>query len=231
MAGTARDLLAESDRMERLVRDLLFLARDDQPAPAPTRWSTSTTWCSRRWPGCARAPRRDRRLGGDRGAAAGHRGDLGRMVRNLLANAARHAAGRVEVACGAGPGRHGGADRLRRRARDRARAPGAGLRAVLARRHGPQRLREHRLGLSIVRAVAERHGGRSGWSTRPWVPGSRSGCPEREAARGITLGVRPLGESDPDRARATQGVTTMTEQVETERRTDQINLSDVAAPR
>lgn len=157
---TVRDLLADSDRMERLVRDLLFLARDDQPGPAPTtlvdlddvvleevarlRPTTSVTLDAS---GVTAAPVR------------GSRGDLGRLVRNLLANAARHASARVEVSCTTG-------------------LDGAVLLTVVDDGPGiPPELHERAferffrgdaarsdsgstgLGLSIVRAVAERHGG------------------------------------------------------------------------
>jgi len=158
--ATVRDLLAEIDRMERLVRDLLFLSRDDERHQVPTtmldlddvvleevarlRSGTSTTIDAS---GVTAAPLR------------GHRGDLGRMVRNLLANAARHAAVRVEVACGVapdgtvvltvsddGPGIEPG---QRERVFERF------WRADTARSDSGST----GLGLSIVRAVAERHGG------------------------------------------------------------------------
>ncbi len=157
---TVRDLLSDSDRMERLVRDLLFLAREDDPGPTPTtlvdlddvvleevarlRPTTSITLDAS---GVTAAPVR------------GSRGDLGRLVRNLLANAARHASTRVEVSCTTG-------------------TDGAVLLAVVDDGPGiPPELRERvferffradaarsgsgstGLGLSIVRAVAERHGG------------------------------------------------------------------------
>ena len=157
--ATARDLLAESDRMERLVRDLLFLARDDRPDAAPTALldldDVVLEEVARLRPGTGveidtsavtAAPVR------------GHRGDLGRLVRNLLANAARHA-GRVEVSCGAeedgtvvltvaddGPGIAPG---------DRERVFERFWRADTARSDSGST----GLGLSIVRAVAERHGG------------------------------------------------------------------------
>lgn len=155
----AADLLADTDRMERLVRDLLFLARQDA-APAAA-WSlvdlddvvleevtrlrpaTSVEVDTR---GVSAAPVR------------GNRDDLARMVRNLLANGARHARARVEVVCGQdaagtllvvaddGPGiephlREAVFERFRRGDPSRGHDAGTGL------------------GLSIVRAVVERHGG------------------------------------------------------------------------
>ena len=157
---TARDLLADCDRMERLVRDLLFLARDDLPGSPPTtlvdlddvvleevariRTGTAVEFDTS---GVTAAPVR------------GHRGDLGRLVRNLLANAARHAGQRVEVSCGAGPD---GTVLLAVADDGPGIAPDARER-VFERFWRDDRARGDTgstgLGLSIVRAVAERHGG------------------------------------------------------------------------
>ena len=193
----ARGLLADSDRMERLVRDLLFLARDDQVRPVPTSLvdldDVVLEEVARLRPvttvvvdtsGVTAAPLR------------GHQGDLGRMVRNLLANAARHAAGRVEVACGAEPD---GTVVLT------VTDDGPGVDPELRDRIFERFWRDDAarsdtdstgLGLSIVRAVAERHGGtvRVVDAAVGGLPGrgSRPGCPERDASRGITPGVRPL---------------------------------------
>ena len=158
--ATARDLLADSDRMERLVRDLLFLARDDDAGPVPgtlvdlddvvleevarLRPATSVALDTS---GVTAAPVR------------GSRGDLGRLVRNLLANAVRHAASRVEVSCAAG------SDGV---VRVIVADDGPGISPELRERVFERFFRgdEARsdsgstgLGLSIVRAVAERHGG------------------------------------------------------------------------
>ena len=155
----AGDLLADTDRMERLVRDLLFLARQDSSPDAT--WSlvdlddvvleevarvrpTTTVTVDTR--GVSAAPVR------------GDRDDLARMVRNLVANGVRHGRGRVEVGCRQdetgtllfvtddGPGvepdlREAVFERFRRGDPSRAHDTGTGL------------------GLSIVRAVVERHGG------------------------------------------------------------------------
>lgn len=152
------DLLAETDRMERLVRDLLFLARQDSSATATSLVDLDdvvleevarvrpTTAVDVDVTGVSAAPVR------------GNRDDLARLVRNLLANAVRHASARVEVAChqdasgsllvveddgpGVDPGlREAVFERFRRGDPARGHASGTGL------------------GLSIVRAVAERHGG------------------------------------------------------------------------
>ncbi len=154
----ASALLSETDRMERLVRDLLFLARQDAPATegnlvdlddvvleevARTRPTTAVELDVH---GVSAAPVR------------GSRDDLARLVGNLLANAVRHASARVEVACRQddastvlvvaddGPGivpdlREAVFERFRRGDTARGHESGTGL------------------GLSIVRAVAERHGG------------------------------------------------------------------------
>lgn len=153
------DLLAETDRMERLVRDLLFLARQDATSTTTTTLVDlddvvleevarvrSTTALEIDVTGVSAAPVR------------GSRDDLARLVRNLLANAVRHASATVEVACRQdqsstmlvvaddGPG-------IERELRE----------AVFERFRRGDPAREHDagtgLGLSIVRAVAERHGG------------------------------------------------------------------------
>jgi signal transduction histidine kinase len=154
----ASDLLAETDRMERLVRDLLFLARQAGATPvaalvdlddvvreevARVRPTTSVAFDVK---GVSAAP------------VLGSRDDLSRLVRNLLANGVRHASSRVEVTCRQdasgtelvvaddGPGiapdlREAVFERFRRGDAARGHDSGTGL------------------GLSIVRAVAERHGG------------------------------------------------------------------------
>ena len=156
----ARDLLADSDRMERLVRDLLFLAREDRARPAPTTMVDlddavleevarlrPVTSVAIGTSGVTAAPLR------------GHRGDLGRLVRNLLANAARHAASGVEVTCGAEPD----GTVVLTVADD-----GPGIDPELRGRVFERFWRDDSarsdtgstgLGLAIVRTVAERHGG------------------------------------------------------------------------
>lgn len=158
---TLRDLMADNDRMERLVRDLLFLARDDDDAGAtPTtlldlddvvleevarlRPTTPVTVDAS---GVTAAPVR------------GSRGDLGRLVRNLLANAVRHASSRIEVSCTT---ESGGVVRLS------VVDDGPGIAPELRDQVFERFFRGDTarpdsgstgLGLSIVRAVAERHGG------------------------------------------------------------------------
>ena len=55
--ATARAVVADNERMTRLVGDLLFLAQSDNNGASPgagAPWSTSTTSCARRSPGCGR---------------------------------------------------------------------------------------------------------------------------------------------------------------------------------
>ncbi|NUR07601.1 MAG: HAMP domain-containing histidine kinase, partial [Nocardioidaceae bacterium] len=157
----ARRLLADTDRMERLVRDLLYLARASEATVPPPRTLVdlddlvleeaarlrATTAVAVDTSGVSAAP--------VRGAAD----ELRRVVRNLLENAARHARTTVAVSLAT----HGDAVRLdvrddgpgvaapdRERVFDRfwtadpARTPATGGSG---------------LGLPIARAVAVRHGG------------------------------------------------------------------------
>jgi signal transduction histidine kinase len=99
---TIEDLLGETERLERLVADLLLLARADEGAMALHRADVDLDDLLQD----ERRRLRDRsgltvtaeiapaRTVGDRAA-------LARVVRNLVDNAARHAAGRVLLACGA----------------------------------------------------------------------------------------------------------------------------------
>ena len=159
--ATAAALHAEGDRMEQLVRDLLFLAREDSGETEPPQQLVDLDDVVLEESARVRA-------GGttvvdtSRVTAApvrGNRDDLGRLVRNLLENARDHAAGVVDVTLSNGshevtltveddgpgvPAEH--RDRVFERfyradpSRDRA-TTGTGL------------------GLAIVRSVAERHHG------------------------------------------------------------------------
>ena len=159
----ARDLLADSAEMERLVRDLLFLAREDEGQTQPTAdelvdlddvvlEEAARIRVGSRVPigtgGVSAAPVR------------GSREQLVRLVRNLLENAERHARTQVEVGVCTGdeavelvvsddgPGvpaaeRDRIFHRFVRLDDDRSRGDGGGS----------------GLGLSIVATIAQRHGG------------------------------------------------------------------------
>jgi signal transduction histidine kinase len=160
-AVLAADLLADSERMERLVRDLLFLARvDSTPAPPaadPVDFDDIVLDEAARLRAGTRV-----RLDTSRVSAApvrGSRDELTRLTRNLLENAARHAASTVCVGLtysgetaqlvveddgpGVPPEQHERIfDRFVRIDDARSRhSGGTGL------------------GLAIVKAIAERHGG------------------------------------------------------------------------
>jgi len=105
--AVAADLLADTQRLERLARDLLFLAREDA-GPAPRRdvlvdLDTVTLDEATRLRSSARV-----RIDTTAVSAAtvrGSRDELGRLVRNLLENAERHASSVVKVCLGmSGPG-------------------------------------------------------------------------------------------------------------------------------
>ena len=156
---TARGLLADGDRMEQLVRDLLFLARQDEGSATRRLFDLDDVVLEE-----ARRLRASARVeidtsGVSAAPVSGSRSDLGRLVRNLLANAEQHAISRVTVsltsdATGArlvvaddGPG-------VPAQHRDR----------VFDRFFRGDESRAHEtgstgLGLAIVRAVAGRHGG------------------------------------------------------------------------
>ncbi len=158
-ALTARSLLADGDRMERLVRDLLFLARQDE-APGVHRLIDLDDVVleeARRLRASVEVEIDTSRVSA--APVVGARDDVARLVRNLLANAAQHARSRVLVTL---------------------RSDATGVRLTVAD-DGPGVAPEHRdhvfgrfyrgdesrahesgstgLGLAIVRAVAQRHGG------------------------------------------------------------------------
>jgi signal transduction histidine kinase len=157
----ARNLLVDGDRMERLVHDLLFLARQD---------AASANGAAELIDLDTLVLEEVARLGLSSSVEAdvtrvtpapvtGQAEDLRRLVRNLVENAARHAEARIEVSIETEPGRTllrveddgmgiPEADRERIFERfvrlDSARSPGGGGTG---------------LGLAIARAIARRHGG------------------------------------------------------------------------
>ncbi|MBA2560017.1 MAG: HAMP domain-containing histidine kinase, partial [Propionibacteriales bacterium] len=155
------DLLGDSDRMERLVRDLLFLAKQDaaQPGTADEPVDLDDLVLEE----VARLhPRPGLDIDTARTSAAplrGRRDELARLVRNLLENASRHARSHITVALSEsasqvcleisddGPG-IGSGDRERVFERF------ARVESARERSHGGTGL-----GLSIAKAIAERHRG------------------------------------------------------------------------
>lgn len=159
--AVARELLEGSDQMERLVRDLLFLAREESAAPirhelldlddivlqeaARVRSTASVTIDTSEVSG---APVR------------GSIDELRRLVRNLLENAAKHGRTAVRLSVSL----HGG--RVQLDVVDDGPGIAAGERTRVFDRF--YRLDDSRsrdsggtgLGLAIARAIAERHGGR-----------------------------------------------------------------------
>lgn len=104
--GLAKDLLADGNRMEGLVQDLLFLAREDAETPRPTTPvdfdDVVLEEVSRMRSSCRAAVHAD----GVSGAPMpGHREDLARLVRNLLDNACAYAKSRVDVTLATSDGR------------------------------------------------------------------------------------------------------------------------------
>ena len=97
---TASDLLSENQRMERLVNDLLFLARSEE-RPAGLAGATSLDLDDIVLAEAGRVRARGRvQVDLSRVSAGRVRGvgdHLTRVVRNLLENAERHAAGRIRV--------------------------------------------------------------------------------------------------------------------------------------
>jgi signal transduction histidine kinase len=168
--AVAAQLLADSQRMERLVRDLLFLARTDSTAapgvPADVAPASPVDLDDIVLDEATRLRATTRvRLDTTAVSAApvvGSRDELTRMTRNLLENAERHAASMVRVELSAADGRAemiieddgpGVPEEYRERIFERF----VRLDHARSRDQGGTGL-----GLAIVKAVAERHGGAVG---------------------------------------------------------------------
>jgi signal transduction histidine kinase len=165
--AVAGDVLAEDARLERLVADLLTLARsDEQPTPVDAPEvdldDLVRAESGRPWP----TPVHVGRL--DPARVRGRSAELQQMIGHLLANATRHAAAEVTVQLTAGP------ERCYLSVSDDGRGVPEGDRERIFERF--TRLAEGRerdaggagLGLAVVRRVVDRHGGEV--SVRP-APG------------------------------------------------------------
>jgi signal transduction histidine kinase len=97
--ATAAGVLSEHDRMERLVQDLLFVASEDEGTEPPKRQRVDLDDLVLEEAKSLRAKGKVEldlsRVSG--GQVMGDRHQLGRVVRNLLDNAERHARTRVAV--------------------------------------------------------------------------------------------------------------------------------------
>jgi signal transduction histidine kinase len=169
--ATRRALLGDVERLERLARDLLFLARlEDGPAPAPRLVDLDDVVLEEVARARGASEVRLDAAGVTAAPVRGHREDLARLVRNLLSNATRHAASLVRVTCGVEDG-----DVVLRVVDDGPGVPAEQRDLLFERFHRGEQGRGHGegrsgLGLAIARAVAERHGGRV--SLDPGAPGA-----------------------------------------------------------
>ena len=188
--AVARVVLAESGRMQRLVDDLLLLARHDAAA-GPVRDALvdlDDLVLDEVDHAPAHVELDVRRVSA--GQVRGDADELRRVVRNLLENAARHAAGRVAIEVSTrspdvvlavdddGPG-------IDEADRERAFERFTRLDEARARRDGGAGL-----GLSIVRGIAVAHGGAVSIERSPTLGGARL-VVRLPDARG---GVPPAGE-------------------------------------
>jgi signal transduction histidine kinase len=160
--ATARALLAEEDRLEQLIADLLLLARLDETDPVGSGEVVDLAETIRdeaervHRDGVAVSVSSD---GSGSATVSGSGGLLARAVGNLLSNAVRHARTNVEIAARARDGR------VRVLVDDDGTGIAPGARDEVFERF--TRLEEGRsrdgggagLGLPIARRVVERHGG------------------------------------------------------------------------
>lgn len=157
----AAGLLVDTDRMERLVADLLFLAHGDATSPRPRRDPVDLDVVVLEEAARLRTSQ-DAEIdtSGVSGAAVrGSRDELSRLVRNLMENATSHAHARVMLTLCTTPtevqltvtddGQGISADDSERIFDRFTRIEGARVRATSGTG----------LGLSIARSIAERHGG------------------------------------------------------------------------
>ena len=104
---TGEELLAEVVRMQRLVQDLLFLARRGEVATLPghERVDLGQVVVGEVDRAQVAAPHLDLRVDAADAEVEGRSADLGRLVRNLLENAVRYARAQVLVGVHVGDGR------------------------------------------------------------------------------------------------------------------------------
>jgi signal transduction histidine kinase len=161
--ATASRLLADSRLLERLVRDLLFLARTDEPGAAPPRQRGLLDLDDIVLDEAARLRASTHvRVDTSRVSAAplrGSRDELTRLTRNLLENAERHARTTVRIQLAS-------SDHAVRLvvADDGPGIPASQREVIFDRfaRLGDARDRDHGgagLGLAIVKSIVDRHGG------------------------------------------------------------------------
>lgn len=191
LGSTHRSVLEEVERLQRLVDDLLHLARTDASAGQPERIPVDLDEIVLRVADTARARGR---VGVDTSAVSGAQvvGDperLARAVRNLVENAERHAATTVSLTLGEA----GGTVRLT------VTDDGPGIPADRAERVFERfaRVDDARdrggggtgLGLAITREIAGLHGGTVAVDTG-WAHGARLvlTLPTRQAAQNATNG-------------------------------------------
>jgi signal transduction histidine kinase len=157
---TATDVLADAMRLERLVKDLLFLARADSADAQPFRVVRLDQVVREEAARLGSVGYGAFDLSGVAPAVvAGHRGDLGTLARNLLDNGARHARTAVRVGTGTSDG-----EAWLEVSDDGEGVPVDERERIFERFHRIDAARPRGrggsgLGLAIARAVAVRHGG------------------------------------------------------------------------
>jgi len=159
---TAADLLDDNQRMERLVRDLLFLARADDPGAGASHAPVDLDDVVRTEVERIRIRARSRIVASPVAAVevSGSADQLGRVIRNLLENADRHAESRVTVEL-----HHSDGTAVIVVADDGAGVPAADQERIFERftRLDDSRSRATGgagLGLAIAKEIVEAHGGR-----------------------------------------------------------------------
>jgi len=159
-SATVEHLLGDTQRLESLVGELLFLARtDESPAYAPERLDLDDIVLEEVARVRVSAKVRFDTAGVSAAPVSGSRDELARMTRNLLENAIRHAASTVRVRLH----NEGGSVRLVVHDDGTLGIPPAQQERIFDRFVRLDNARERSggtgLGLAIVKTIAERHGG------------------------------------------------------------------------